>query len=379
VTVNTSNAFLYADNTFASTNHSLTTTGFTAIARDSYGRRDTNTVSNFSDSVFVSYDDDGRMVNDGRLGFQYDEENQLIAVWDDVVSSWKSEFVYDGKMRRRIRKEFTWTGSAWKLTNEVRYVYDGNLVIQERDSLNAPVVTYTRGNDLSGSFEGAGGIGGLLARTDERARSTAFYHADRLGNVTMLINAQQLPVAKYLYDPFGNTLSSSGPLADANLYRFSSKELHANSALTYYLYRYYSSALQHWINRDPLDSQVGTVNLSSDRGELLPDTVNLYRFVENNPTSNFDADGRYVTPVCTMILVGTVVVEVCVVGYICHRIYQETQMEKCRKDCDDKAEAGEQECREKRTRKAKAKCWRELYDRLAGCLQECNEKYPEKK
>jgi hypothetical protein len=68
--------------------------------------------------------------------------------------------------------------------------------------LNAPVVTYTRGNDLSGSFEDAGGIGGLLARTDDRAGTTAFYHADRLGNVTMLINAQQVPVAKYLYDPF---------------------------------------------------------------------------------------------------------------------------------------------------------------------------------
>ena len=27
----------------------------------------------------------------------------------------------------------------------------------------------------------------------------------------MLLSALQFPVAKYLYDPFGNTLSSSGP------------------------------------------------------------------------------------------------------------------------------------------------------------------------
>src|SRR5205085_3309695 len=101
------------------------------------------------------------------------------------------------------------------------------------------VVTYTRGNDLSGSVEGAGGIGGLLARTDDRAGTTAFYHADRLGNVTILINALQVPVAKYLYDPFGNLLSATGPLAEANLYRFSSKETHVNSGLSYYLYRYY--------------------------------------------------------------------------------------------------------------------------------------------
>jgi len=33
----------------------------------------------------------------------------------------------------------------------------------------------------------------------------------------------------YLYDPYGNILSQSGPLADLNLYRFSSKEFHVAS------------------------------------------------------------------------------------------------------------------------------------------------------
>lgn len=43
--------------------------------------------------------------------------------------------------------------------------YDGMLRIQERDGNNVPLVTYTRGKDLSGSRQGAGGIG-VLARTD---------------------------------------------------------------------------------------------------------------------------------------------------------------------------------------------------------------------
>lgn len=38
-------------------------------------------------------------------------------------------------------------------------------VIEERDADNWPQVAYTRGTDLSGSLEGAGGIGGLLARS----------------------------------------------------------------------------------------------------------------------------------------------------------------------------------------------------------------------
>jgi len=39
-------------------------------------------------------------------------------------------------------------------------------VVQERDTNNNPVVTYTRGLDLSMGLSGAGGIGGMLARTD---------------------------------------------------------------------------------------------------------------------------------------------------------------------------------------------------------------------
>src|SRR5437867_7818951 len=132
-------------------------------------------------------------------------------------------------MQRRIRKEFSWQSSAWVQTNEVRYIYDGNLEIQWRDANNLPTLTLTRGRDLSGSMQGAGGIGGLLARMDAGNGQTAYFHADGNGNVTALINSQQIIVAKYLYDPFGNTLSKAGTVADVNTYRFSSKDCHQNS------------------------------------------------------------------------------------------------------------------------------------------------------
>jgi RHS repeat-associated protein len=180
-------------------------------------------------------------------------------------------------MRRRTRKEFTWTGS-WTQTNEVRYVYDGNLVIQERDANNLPSVTYTRGKDLSGSLQGAGGIGGLLARTDNSlsAFAVAFYHADGNGNVTALINASQQIAAKYLYDPFGNTISKSGVMADANVYRFSGKEIHVASGMYYYGYRFYDPSLQRWSNRDPSAEAGGS---------------NLFAYVTEDPINRYDAFG----------------------------------------------------------------------------------------
>src|ERR1043166_3059203 len=110
-------------------------------------------------------------------------------------------------------------------------------VIQERDSNNVPTVSYTRGNDLSGTLEGAGGIGGLLARSSGYSSSTDswsthyYYHADANGNITYLVNSSEGLGATYRYDPFGNTISKSGTIADANLYRFSSKEVHVRSGM----------------------------------------------------------------------------------------------------------------------------------------------------
>jgi hypothetical protein len=54
----------------------------------------------------------------------------------------------------------------------IQCIYDGNLVLQERycnpqyPALNPQMVTYSQGLDLSGSLGGAGGIGGLLARSE---------------------------------------------------------------------------------------------------------------------------------------------------------------------------------------------------------------------
>ena len=286
-TVNGTTATLYADATFAAAGFSLTdgTNTFTAIAKDSLGRVDTNVTTTYLPATnSFSYDGNGNLLSDGLRSFAYNDENELISVW--VTNTWRSDFAYDGKYRRRIRREYVWQPGItnWTETSEVHYVYDGNLVVQERDTNNLPTVSYTRGRDLGGRLQGAGGIGGMLARTDHSILNSqpsspnahAFYHADGNGSITALISGLQFLVGKYEYDPFGATLSSCGPLADANVYRFSSKEFHVNSGLVYYLYRFYDSNLQKWLNRDPI----------GERG-----AVNLFSYVSNSPAGHFDSYG----------------------------------------------------------------------------------------
>jgi RHS repeat-associated protein len=186
-------------------------------------------------------------------------------------------YVYDGLKRRRITRNYTWQSSQWVETNEIHYIYDSRLVIQERDTNNNPLVTYMRGLDLSLSLQGAGGIGGLLARTD--TNGSTYYHADGSGNITALINGDENIVARYRYDAFGKLLGEWGTNANANTYRFSSKEYDSTSGLYYYDFRFYEPNFQRWLNHDPIQERGG---------------INLYGFVGNNPVSSYDSDGRAV-------------------------------------------------------------------------------------
>lgn len=83
-----------------------------------------------------------------------------------------------------------------------------------------------------------------------------------------------------LRNPYGRLLSSSGPLAGANLYRFSGKEVNPNypDAGGYYSfgYRFYDPNLQRWVNRDPI-------------GEL--GGINLYAALANDPFNQLDPYG----------------------------------------------------------------------------------------
>ncbi len=292
VTVNGVNATTYLDGGFAATGFTPVNgqNTYTAIALDGYGRISTNSVTvSVSSTNGQTYDLNGNLTSDGVRNFAYDDENQLVGVW--VVNVWSNSFAYDGVNRKRIEGDYTWTGSSWRETNEVHYVYDGNLVFQERDGNNMPVTTYTRGNDLSSTLQGAGGIGGLLARSDRMSVVpvvlspqnpnpqnvvNSYYFNDAEGNVTALASPNGVLLAQYEYDPYGNVISMGGLMASENKYRFASKEWNDDIGLYYYLYRFYDPNLQRWINRDPIKEWGG---------------INQYEYVGNNPVSNVDPYG----------------------------------------------------------------------------------------
>ncbi len=282
VTVNGQTAVLFDDATFAKTNFTLAdgNNTFTAIAQDAFSRKDTNVVVAYLPATnLFSYDAHGNLITNGLEVLIYDDENQLVTNY--VAGSWQSEFVYDGLNRRRIQRDYTWNGSNWLKTNETRFIYDGNVILEHRDANNLPTLVLTRGMDLSGSLQGAGGIGGLLAMTEHPAVNAvhSYYHCDAGGNVTCLISTNQAIVAKAEYDPYGNFISLSGPKANVNPYWFSSKLMHRASGKYDFLYRWYAPNLQRWINQDPISEAGG---------------LNLYGYCHGDPLNVFDPDGQAV-------------------------------------------------------------------------------------
>jgi len=118
------------------------------------------------------------------------------------------------------------------VTEDLKFVSDPRLfdrpIAELRGSDNGLMCTYVWGLDLSGTMDGAGGVGGLLWMTlhtaSGPAAGTHFAAYDGNGNVVALWAASDgSETARYEYGPFGEPIRVTGPAAALNPFRFSTK------------------------------------------------------------------------------------------------------------------------------------------------------------
>ncbi len=135
---------------------------------------------------------------------------------------------------------------------------------------------FLRGLDLSGTLQGAGGVGGLLA-IKTATNGTHFYCHDGNGNVMALVDVDDGEVsALYEYDPFGNELRATGPMAEENPMRFSAQYADEVTGDLKYLFREYRPGMGRWLSLDLLGEFGGS---------------NLYRHTANDPLLFIDILG----------------------------------------------------------------------------------------
>jgi RHS repeat-associated protein len=185
------------------------------------------------------------------------------------------DFAYDYQGRRVSKIVSTWNGTAYANPVTNNYVYDGWNLLGELNGTNGLVRGYTWGLDLSGTLDQAGGIGGLLVLTDEGINHFVAY--DGNGNVTALVKEDGSVSAQYEYSPFGQEIRSTGAMAKANPFHWSTKFWDGETGLSYYGRRYYSGEDAKWIARDPIGENGGR---------------NLYAIVANNTVNLWDPLGK---------------------------------------------------------------------------------------
>ena len=169
-----------------------------------------------------SYDADGNLLSDGHWTYIWDAENRLLKMSGNIAGApppQTLQFEYDWR-GRRIRKQawnnMTGTGAP---TNDVKFVYDGWNLIGELNTSNSVIQSYLWGVDLSGSLQGTGGVGGLLAINDS-TQGVHFAAFDGNGNVSALVKPDGTTSANYEYSPFGELIRATGPMAKLNPKRF---------------------------------------------------------------------------------------------------------------------------------------------------------------
>jgi RHS repeat-associated protein len=204
------------------------------------------------------------------------------------ASQYSLSFAYDG-LGRRIQKIV----SGWNTASNAYvpqytnvYVYDGWNLIGVLTPQSSVVASMMWGLDLSGSLQGAGGVGGLLAE-NLAGNGAQFVCYDGAGNVSALVSATNGAVtATYEYGPFGELIRATGPTSKLNEVMYQSQICDWESGKYYWKHRYYDTSTGRWLNHDPIAESGG---------------LNMYGFVGNNPMNFFDAfgfapDGGYFDP-----------------------------------------------------------------------------------
>ena len=238
-----------------------------------------------------TYDADGNMTGDGVFAYAYDAENRLVAVTSASLTNGAIRVLnaYDHR-NRRIRKTVQRLHSTsapppappsgtdeWLTLETHTLVWDGNNIILEKVEFadgTTRTFEYFWGLDKSGTEQGAGGVGGLLAVSMDGVFYIPCY--DHNGNIVLYISETGSSVAQYTYDPYGNIIESSGPFSDQFSFGFSTKYHDREVGMIGYKRRFYRPDLGRWLNRDPIEESGGE---------------NLYAFCANSPIRYYDIDG----------------------------------------------------------------------------------------
>ena len=188
-----------------------------------------------------------------------------------------------------------------RLTGAAGYAYtydgDGNRVRKSNSSTGTLYWYMTPGivgeSDLSGNLtdEYVFFDGERVAR--KSTNGVFYYFSDHLKTASVITDSSGNIKSESDFYPWGGELQFVSN--DSNHYKFTGKERDAETQLDYFGARYYSNGLGRWVSADWSSTPIPVPY--ADFGD--PQSLNLYGYVRNIPTTGTDGEGH--CPSCDVI------------------------------------------------------------------------------
>jgi RHS repeat-associated protein len=218
----------------------------------------------------ISYDIAGNVVNDGNGNAPtYDAENR-IATDAGVTYSYDA----DGVRMEKSSGTMYWPGPSGEYLTETGLT----------GTINEEYIYFN---------------GARIARVDRPSGTVHYYFSNHLGSASVITDDLGNIEEETDYYPFGGVSYTSG--SDPNHYKFTGKERDSESGLDMFGARYYTSTTGRFMTPDwaAKPTSVPYANFGN------PQSLNLYSYVENNPSTLGDPDG-HVVGVDDLLIGGTI-------------------------------------------------------------------------
>jgi RHS repeat-associated protein len=148
--------------------------------------------------------------------------------------------------------------------SDIAYLYDGRRILYEVDETGL-IASYVYGINLIARLEGISG-------------STAYYLYNGHGDVTGLVDIDDVLIGFFDYEAFGDILEETGN--GETPFKYAGEYLDKETGLYLMGARYYASGMGRWITEDPYRGSIND-----------PLSLNLYVFVRNSPLIYVDPSG----------------------------------------------------------------------------------------
>ena len=217
----------------------------------------------------ITYDINGNPLEYYNYDVEF-ENGKLIALKEN--NQIKLRFTYDSNGKRTKKEIYNEETNTY---DSVEYIYVGELLIGEKQDNQMIEYIYDEQN-----------LVGFQITTDS-VTETYYYVKNLQKDITKIIDETGKEVVSYIYDAYGNIVSTKGSKKDTigkiNPYRYRGYYYDIETGLFFCNSRYYNPEWGRWISPDSID-YLDPENING---------LNLYCYCGNDPINKYDPTGHF--------------------------------------------------------------------------------------